>query len=238
MAFIPSSAAVLSSTRTSSSTTTCKQSKLAAPASRRHYAHLNSISMNAAKAVTFPELDGSKFRVGIVSSRWNADLVDAMGAEVKKTLIANKVKEDNIIEIKVPGSWEIPQAARYITVTQKLDAIVCLGVLVKGETNHYEYICDAVSKALMNLQINTAIPIVFGILTCQTQEQADARAKGNKSHAADWARSAVEMAMLRASQMGKAEGEQKTKIGFGGFVENPAKEGGPAAPKERKIGFN
>ncbi|KAA8494387.1 6,7-dimethyl-8-ribityllumazine synthase [Porphyridium purpureum] len=190
------------------------------------------------KEVTFAEMDGKKFRIGVLATRWNAELVEAMQKDVVDTLKASGVENDNIIQFKVPGTWELPLAARFVSITQKLDAIVCLGVLVKGETNHYEYIAENVAKSLMEIQVQSTVPIVFGVLTCLTEEQAEFRATGKGSHAKDWALTAVEMATLRSSQMGKPDQTGAKKIGFGNLLENA--EGGAkkvSSEPGKKIGF-
>uniref|UniRef100_A0A7S1XGX3 6,7-dimethyl-8-ribityllumazine synthase n=1 Tax=Erythrolobus australicus TaxID=1077150 RepID=A0A7S1XGX3_9RHOD len=193
-----------------------------------------------AKEVSFDELDGSTLRIGIVRSRWNAEMIEAMRKDVRQTLLDSKVPEANIVEVSVPGSWELPLAARYMSITQKLDAIIVLGVLVKGETTHFEAIADSVCRGLMDLQMSSIVPVVLGVLTCLSEEQAAARSTGSKSHAADWAMTAIEMGLLRASQMGKTAGSSAAAklVGFGMLSDVT----GVPTPKEapepsKKIGF-
>ena len=193
-------------------------------------------TLQMAKEVDFPELNGKPFRIGIVSSRWNAEMIDTMRNDIVSTLKENGVEDDNIVEFKVPGSWELPLAARFVSITQKVDAIVVLGVLVKGDTSHYEYIAENVSRALMDVQVSSAVPIVFGVLTCLTEEQAAYRSLGPGSHAKDWALTAIEMATLRASQMNKPDAGKQSKIGFGQMMPPDAKPGSSSAPA-RKVGF-
>jgi 6,7-dimethyl-8-ribityllumazine synthase len=133
--------------------------------------------------------------------------------EVRSVLQEAQVKPENIVEMQVPGAFEIPMAARLMCATQKVDAIVCVGILIKGETDHYEYIAGPVSNALMDLQLTTNIPIVFGVLMCRNRAQAEARSTGKQSHAKDWARTAIEMALLRSSQVSAVFTGRKS-VGF------------------------
>ena len=159
------------------------------------------------------DLDGSKFRIGVVSTRWNLDYVKALETDVESTLRELKVEKDNIVKMQVPGSFELPMGARLMSSAQKVDAMICLGVLVKGETEHYEHIASVVSSGLMDLQLTVSIPVVFGVLTCTTKEQATARSTGELSHAKGWAKTAVEMAILRSTQLGGVSAAKKS-VGF------------------------
>lgn len=162
----------------------------------------------------FPEKKYDEdFRIGVVSARWNPEYVSAMLKDVKDTLAEKGLKEDNIVLMQVPGAYELPIAARLMCAAQKVDAVICLGVLIKGETHHYEYIASAVSSGLMDLQLTLSIPIMFGVLCCETEEQAAARSIGEKSHAKEWALTAIEMATLRKSQLGGVSTGKKS-VGF------------------------
>lgn len=152
-------------------------------------------------------------RIGVISARWNTQYVEALLKDVKEALSEDGIEEDKIVLMQVPGAYEIPIAARLMCAAQKVDAIVCLGVLIKGETDHYEYIANAVSSGLMDLQLTLSIPIMFGVLCCTTEEQAAARSIGEKSHAKDWAKTAIEMAHLRKSQLGGVSAGKKS-VGF------------------------
>ncbi|CDF41125.1 unnamed protein product [Chondrus crispus] len=164
--------------------------------------------------LTFPDRKvDEKLRIGVIYTRWNAEFVGPMFKDVKDTLSDNGLKEDDIVLMQVPGAYELPIAARLMCASQKVDAVVCLGVLIKGETDHYEYIASAVTNGLMDLQLTLSTPIVFGVLTCRDEEQAKARSLGDKSHAGDWALTAIEMAQLRKSQMGGVSAGKKS-VGF------------------------
>jgi len=108
-------------------------------------------------------------------------------------------------------------AARYMALTQKVDAVICIGVLIKGETDHYDMIKDAATQAIMNLGVETGIPILCGIMGCHNLEQVEARATGDNNHGVWWGKTAVEMATLRKVQMGKApagDAPEKKRILF------------------------
>lgn len=164
--------------------------------------------------LSFPDkMSDGGLRIGIVKTRWNAEYVEAMHADVKAALLEKGVKESEIVLMEVPGAYELPMATRLMCAAQKVDAVVCIGVLIKGETDHYEYIANAVSTGLMDLQLTLSIPIVFGVLTCRTEEQAKLRSLGDKTNAGDWGRTAVEMAELKKLQYGGVKTGKKS-VGF------------------------
>ncbi|AQZ11765.1 RIB4 (YOL143C) [Zygosaccharomyces parabailii] len=150
------------------------------------------------------EYNGAHLRVGIVHARWNAVVIEALVNGAIKKLRSMGVEEKNIILESVPGSYELPWGSKRLIDRQKkqgepLDVIISIGTLIKGSTMHFEYIADAVTKALMGLQDKVEIPVIFGLLTCMTEEQAFARAgidEGHTmhNHGEDWGAAAVEMA--------------------------------------------
>lgn len=152
-------------------------------------------------------------RIGVISTRWNSPLVRPLADDVKAELRENGVSDSDIVEMQVPGSFELPLAARFMGIAQKVDAVVCIGVLIKGDSEHYEYIASTVSKGIMDVQLSLGIPIVFGVLCCQTQEIAEERSIGDKSQAGNWAKTALEMANLRKSQVGGVSAGKKS-VGF------------------------
>jgi len=143
------------------------------------------------------ELIASGLRFGIVSSRFNHLLVDRLVEGAIDCILRHGGSEENIILVKVPGSWEIPVAAGELARRDDVDAVIALGVLIRGQTPHFEYIASEVSKGLANLSLELRKPITFGIITADTLEQAIERAgtkHGNKGWEA--ALSAIEMANL------------------------------------------
>ena len=169
-------------------------------------------------------------RIGIVKARWNKEHIDNLSDGIKKALKDCNVDEDNIFETSVPGSFELPMAARFLALSGTVDAIICCGVLIKGETMHFEYISDAVAKGIMNIGIQTSTPIIFGVLTCLTNDQVIARSTGSNNHGYDWGKTAVEMALLRTEAMGgKAADTPLKELGFG-LKEKEKEKVGTAKP--------
>lgn len=128
-------------------------------------------------------LNGENKKIAIVSSRFNELVVKELNAGAKTTLIRSGVAESHIDEVMVPGAFEIPLAALTLAKTGKYDGIVCLGAVIRGETTHYDYVCNEVAKGISHVQLTTNVPCAFGILTTENLEQALHRAgskAGNK----------------------------------------------------------
>lgn len=140
----------------------------------------------------FQSIDGSGLRIAIVGSRFNQELCDALVADAIAALHASGVQEEHIHSVRVPGSFELPVAASRLAHTKEYDAIICLGVLIKGDTKHDQYIANAVAQGLITISIQTGIPIAFGVLTTETREQAEIRALGSKKKGWEAAMSAIE----------------------------------------------
>lgn len=151
------------------------------------------------KGIEFKKLDGSNLKIGLVKARWNSAVTDVLFAKCKEALLDSGVKEKNIIVYEVPGSYEVNFGAIKMIKEEKPDAVVCLGCLIKGETMHFEYIAEAVTQGITRLNIETGVPVIFGVLTCLTEEQAARRSSGEKNHGYEWGLSAIEMALLRKS---------------------------------------
>jgi len=173
-------------------------------------------------AVSFPELDGADVKVGIIKARWHDGIIGSLTDGAKAALIECGVKEENIIETEVPGSFELPLASRYLALSGTVDAILPVGVLIKGDTYHFEAISDSVSSSLMSVGLQTGVPTIFGVLTVNTEEQAVARSTGANNHGTQWGKAAVEMALLRNSAIGKTK--KKFFLGFGEPGEEEAKK--------------
>jgi len=149
--------------------------------------------------------EGMKF--AIVTARWNAVITERLLDGALDALLRSGAKRADIETVRVPGAWEIPAAARTIAEQKKVDAIVTLGCLLRGETAHYEAIYNEVARGIGQSQQETGVPHSFGVLTCETLEQALNRAgikAGNKGFEA--ATAAIEMVSLRRKLMesGKA----------------------------------
>jgi 6,7-dimethyl-8-ribityllumazine synthase len=137
-------------------------------------------------------------RFGIVVSRFNAFITERLLQSAFDGLTRSGAAENNIDIVQVPGAFEIPSAARTLAETKKYDAIICLGCLIRGDTAHYDVIVNECARGIGQSAQETGIPHAFGVLTCETLEQAIDRAglkMGNKGFEA--AQAAVEMANLK-----------------------------------------
>ena len=146
------------------------------------------------------KLDATGLRFAIVVGRFNAFITERLLAGAQDTLHRLGAAAKNIVIVRVPGSFEIPAAARLLANTGKHDAIICLGCLIRGETAHYEVIANEVTRGIGQSAQETGVPHAFGVLTCDTLEQAIDRAglkAGNKG--CDAALAAVEMAQLKTA---------------------------------------
>ena len=151
------------------------------------------------KGLTLTKQDGKGVRVGVIHTRWNEEIVTSLTMACCEELEKNGVRADDITLEIVPGAFELPFAAKKMIETKRFDAVVCIGTLIKGDTMHFEYICESVSRAIMDLGLQSGIPVIFGVLTCLTEGQAKARsglAKGH-NHGVDWALAAIEMANFK-----------------------------------------
>lgn len=198
----------------------------------------SALEMGAESEVSFSNLDGSEVRIGIIRTRWNDEDVTRLVDGTKKALTECKVPDENIFETEVPGAFELPYAAKLLAMSGTVDAVICAGVLVKGDTMHFEYISDAVSKGIMNVGMSTNTPCIFGVLTCLTDDQVKARSTGDSNHGYDWGKTAVEMALLKNQAMGM--GGKMSGMGFGERA--PLKSGiaEPVFPNEdekKRVGF-
>ena len=151
-----------------------------------------SINMMEGKVIA-PE----GMRVGIIASRFNSFIVEKLLDGAVDGLVRHGVEEKNIDACWVPGAFEIPLIAQAMTKSGKYDAVIALGAVIRGSTSHYDYVCAEVSKGVATVSLNSDIPVMFGILTTDTIEQAIERAgtkAGNKG--ADCAQGAIEMVNL------------------------------------------
>jgi len=181
------------------------------------------------------KLDASGLRFGIVVSRFNEFITDRLLRSAYDGLIRSGAHEDDIEIVRVPGSFEIPAAARTLAESQKYDAILCLGCLLRGDTAHYDVIVNEVARGIGQSAQETGVPHAFGVLTCDTLEQAIDRAGlklGNKGFEA--ALAAVEMANLeRAVRTGdRAHRAKNTASGLRTDGEANQKSR-PARPRPR-----
>ena len=136
-------------------------------------------------------------RVGIVASRFNSFIVEKLLEGAVDGLLRHGVKEDNITACWVPGAFEIPLAAQKMARSDKYDAVICVGAVIRGSTSHYDYVCNEVSKGIAAVGLQTGKPVLFGVVTTENIEQAIERSgskAGNKGY--DCALAAIEMVNL------------------------------------------
>ncbi len=141
-------------------------------------------------------------RFCIVVARFNEFIGSKLLTGAVDELTRHGAKQENIDVVWVPGAFEIPLTAKKLAKTGKYNAIITLGAVIKGSTSHYDYVCAEVSKGVASVGLETGVPVIFGVLTCDNIEQAIERAgtkAGNKG--ADAAKSAIEMANLIAKIM-------------------------------------
>lgn len=141
--------------------------------------------------------DGKGLKVAIVASRFNEFITTKLIGGANDCLVRHNVSESDIDLYWVPGAFEIPLIAKKVASLKKYDAIICVGAVIRGSTSHYDYVCAEVSKGIAQVSLSSDIPVLFGVLTTDTIEQAIERAgtkAGNKGY--DCAMSALEMASL------------------------------------------
>src|ERR1700726_4729751 len=162
-------------------------------------------------------LSASGKRFGIVVARFNAFITERLLQSAVDGLLRSGAKQKDLQLVRVPGAFEIPSAARTLAETGKYDAIICLGCLLRGDTAHYDVIVNEVTRGIGQSAQETGVPHAFGVLTCETLEQAIDRAglkMGNKGFEA--ALAAVEMASLKqaiSSQRSAVSKTKKTAVG-------------------------
>jgi 6,7-dimethyl-8-ribityllumazine synthase len=144
-----------------------------------------------------PAISGAPFKVGIVAACYNGPLVDGLLARVVAALRAAGVREKNLLLVRVPGSHEIPIAAQLLAARRRPDVIVALGVLIRGDTIHYQLIAETVTQALQTVALGAGRPVVNGVVVAENAAQARARCVGRINRGAEFARTALAMAALR-----------------------------------------
>ena len=143
-------------------------------------------------------LDGQNCRIAVVAARYNFEKVNALLESTLEALEACGVREEDVEVFRVPGANEIPPVAATLAQTSEFDAIIALGLVVAGETDHNEIITRATAQALQTVGIRYDVPVINGILSVRTPEQAEARISGELARGPEFAQAAVETAQLMA----------------------------------------
>jgi 6,7-dimethyl-8-ribityllumazine synthase len=144
-----------------------------------------------------PELNGSGLRIAIIGARFNDHIVVPLRDGALRGLERLGVADNDITEAWVPGAFELPLAAQALAETGKVDAIICLGTVIRGDTPHFDYVCGEAARGIQDAQLNTGVPVMFGVLTVNTEQQAiDRSGAGFDNKGDEAAVGAVEMALL------------------------------------------
>ena len=141
--------------------------------------------------------EGKGLKIAIVAARFNEFIVSKLVGGARDCLVRHDVNDEDITLAWVPGAFEIPLAAKKLAQSGKYDAVICVGAVIRGATSHYDYVCAEVSKGIASVSLETGVPVLFGVLTTDTIEQAIERAgtkAGNKGY--DCALGALELVQL------------------------------------------
>ena len=153
--------------------------------------HLRNLSDFSNTTVPF----AAGFRFGIAVAEWNEEITHALYQGAYKSLLKYGVLESDIFTYTVPGSFELTSGADLLLKNLKLDAVICLGCVIQGETRHFDFICNAVANGISNVSIKYSKPVIFGVLTTDNQQQAIDRAGGKHGNKGDEAAiTAIKMA--------------------------------------------
>ena len=139
--------------------------------------------------------DGRGLEIGVAVARFNEHVTERMLQAALRELHGLGVPDGNVTVVRVPGSFELPLAARRLAQSQKMDAVVCLGAVIQGDTAHFDHVADAARDGVLRTSLETGKPVIFGVLTTYNAAQAMERA----DLGAEYARSAVEMGILMRS---------------------------------------
>jgi 6,7-dimethyl-8-ribityllumazine synthase len=154
--------------------------------------NLSTTSLQADKAF-------KKYSIGIVVAEWNTEVTGALLTGAVEYLQSMGVKDKNVIVHHVPGSFELPLGAQFLAAQKSIDAVITLGCVVQGETRHFDFICNACAQGVMDVGLAFNIPVVFGVLTTNNQEQALERAGGKHGNkGVEAAETALKMLTLKA----------------------------------------
>lgn len=152
-------------------------------------------------AAAAPVIDGRGLRVAVLCSRFNSDITARLLDGARRALARHGVAPGDVQVTWVPGAFELPLAARAWARTGRVDAVVCLGAVIRGETSHYDLVAQSAASGIMRAQLDTGVPVAFGVLTTEDAAQAEARSEGEGGHNAgdEAVGTALEMARLLAA---------------------------------------
>ncbi|HEX3542921.1 MAG TPA: 6,7-dimethyl-8-ribityllumazine synthase [Candidatus Acidoferrum sp.] len=162
------------------------------------------MAKNLQSETTQPKLDASGLRFAIVVSRFNNLITERLLRGAIEALEKSGAAKTDIEIVEVPGAFELPLASKKLAAKGEYGALIAIGCVIRGETSHYDYVCSETARGLQLAQMDTGVPIIFCVLTCETQEQAMARAGGDHGNKGfDSGLAAIEMARLSEKLSGK-----------------------------------
>ena len=133
---------------------------------------------NLSDYTPFEFSSAQKIRIGIVVSEWNDRITDSLLKGAEESLLEHGILQENILVKHVPGSFELPLGANWMLEKTNVDAVICIGCIIQGETRHFDFIAQAVADGIMNVGLKFSKPVIFSVLTCNTMEQAEDRSGG------------------------------------------------------------
>jgi 6,7-dimethyl-8-ribityllumazine synthase len=146
------------------------------------------------------------FRFAIVASRWNDAIVSRLVEGAQKALKQASAADDAVELFRVPGAFEIPLCAQKAAESRRFDAVICLGVVIRGDTPHFEYIAAAAARGISEASLRTGVPLLFGVITADNVEQADERSRNDENNKGyEAAMAAVEVANLYRKSFGRGD---------------------------------
>ncbi len=146
---------------------------------------MSSVNKNLSQVEGSEIPNGKGMRIGIVVAEWNIAITGALRDGAVKTLIENGVSEKDVLVKYVPGSFELTMGAQFLCEDKSIDAVITIGCVIQGETRHFDFICDAVAHGVTNVSLKYNKPVIFGVLTTNTLEQAQDRAGGKLGNKGD-----------------------------------------------------
>ena len=117
-------------------------------------------------------------KIALVTAEWNAEITEAMAVACVDTLVKHGVKSSDIVRLSAPGSFELPFVAKQSITKYNVDAVICIGCIIQGETRHFDFIAQATANGIMQLGLESNVPVIFGVLTTNNMQQAIDRAGG------------------------------------------------------------
>jgi 6,7-dimethyl-8-ribityllumazine synthase len=156
-----------------------------------------AIDQRAAAMIDEPDLDGSGLRIAVITARFNSAITLALLEGTRDAWRECRVDPSSVEEHWTPGSFELPVACKVAAESGRFDAVVAIGCVIRGETAHFDYVAGEAARGIQDVQVATGVPCIFGVLTTNTLEQAEARAvAGHDNKGREAGRTAVEMALL------------------------------------------